>query len=782
MSEIVAQAVADAKCPKCGATLPEGAQPLAEVTCSACNEAIMVPGRLGQYRLERLIGRGGMGAVYEGIDEGLNRKVAIKVILREKAAEDPTFIESFKREAQAAAKLNNMNIVAVYAFGDSEGQPFLAMELVQPDSLDRMMEQGPVMPATVLNVGHQIAQGLKAAADQGLVHGDVKPENILINEAREAKLADFGIAALMGAAAANKNEVWGTPYYIAPETLKKQKVDFRADIYSLGGTLYHAIAGVPPFEGADAVAVMKARLEGPAKPLATVAPHCPEGISKIVMRMLEAEPSRRYPTYESLLNDMSKELRAAKSSIGGGKRIVLKGKTAPSVKLQDADGNPSRPMPTVTNPNAPLVAKKKGLSVGMIAGIAGGGLALVIGIIVAIVMASSGGDKPAAAPQTEAPKTVAAPAVSPDREELNALVAEVKKRSKTATEAAADGKKVVTWIISYTKTRYTVEEHAQWLDPAEGEAPTEFLKVVQSVYRQQTELETAATGIAELAKKVVTLADGEDAEAALKAAKAEVKAYDEANPAKPAQILRALNALKANWDKQLKSGNDEWKRIVKQRDEEAAKAAAEEKRKEAEEAKKRAIEEEVAEVERLDNAMRADLDNFMPDATLKKFQGRTKSLKSREAKAKAKDVEDRINAYQRLKTWMIEEAKAGKYAEFGITTADEATITFAKDPKPVAWSALKNRHHIILCKMMIKRIADDVGSRDAFTLASKRAEQAVSARLFMKHFLPSEQLEMKTIREAMAKLQELAQSTARTTSELERFEGPAEEPAPEGEE
>ena len=439
--QIVAQPLPEPKCPLCGAALPKEAVPLSAVACPACGEEVMVPGLLGQYRLTRLIGKGGMGAVYEGFDDGLQRKVAVKVILREQAAKDPSFLESFRREAQAAAKLNNPHIVGIYAFGESEGQPYLVMELVQPDALDRMMEAGPVMPATALGICSQIAQGLKAAAEQGLVHGDVKPENILINAEREAKLADFGIAALAGAQAAANNEVWGTPYYIAPETLRKQKVDLRADIYSLGGTLYHAIAGVPPFDGADAVELMKARLLGPARPLQEVAPGCPEAVSKIVMRMLEAEPSRRYPNYDALLADMAKELRAAKSRTGGGKRIVLKGKVS-------AGTGASRPMTPVANPNAPLIAEREGMSRKAILGLAAGlgcGVPLLlagVGILIFSLTAKKTVEETAATVQAKvAAVNPAAAQAAQDKaalatfaETIAALSAQAKAR---AAEAAA---------------------------------------------------------------------------------------------------------------------------------------------------------------------------------------------------------------------------------------------------------------------------------------------------------------------------------------------------------
>ena len=162
-----------------------------------------------------------------------------------------------------------------------------------------MKERGGVDPATGIFIGEQIAEGLREAAEAGLVHGDVKPENILFDEEGNAKLVDFGLVAL---SSGNANEVWGTPFYIAPEKVRRQKADYRSDIYSLGATIYHAIANKPPFDGPDATAVVKARFEGPAAPLAEVSgKEIPPEVEALIQRMLEVDPSKRYPTYGSLM-------------------------------------------------------------------------------------------------------------------------------------------------------------------------------------------------------------------------------------------------------------------------------------------------------------------------------------------------------------------------------------------------------------------------------------------------------------------------------------------------
>ena len=743
---IVVKPVQNPTCPKCGAALPE-AEPLSEVTCPACGETVMTPGMLaGKYRLTRRIGAGGMGAVYEALDEGLERKVAVKVILKEKAAEDPDFLTNFKKEAVAASRFQDAHIVSIYDSGEEAGQPYLVMELVEPDSLDRMMKSGPVMPGTVLNVGRQIAQGLKAAADVGMVHGDVKPENILINDKREAKLADFGIAALMGAHAAANNEVWGTPYYIAPETLRKQKVDFRADIYSLGGTLYHAIAGVPPFEGADAVEVMKGRLVGPARPLRQLAPSCPEGIEKIIMRMLEAEPARRYPNYSALLNDMDKELRAVKSQIGGGKRIVLKGAVSPS-----------RPMPVVTNPNAPLVPEaeeKPGMSVGMLVGLGAGVFALIAVIIGVVLFIALGGEEEAAQAKSAAgTPAAAAPAVvdpaeqqrAADLEALVALSEGAVKRAGDLSKGAKDTETAIKRLAGELR-KVTLPENESWLEPAEGEAPNEVYKALQALYVRQQAI-AAAADQAESARKAI---DGERAkaeapeatpEAVAAALQAAQKADKEcAKAVKPALAdLKTFQTLEKTWQPLLAQATAAHKAALEAQAK-AEEAARQEEERQAEEARRReAIAREVESVTVAENRITVTrpLDRFRIEDALEAFK-RTcdpANLKSQEAKAAAQTVLDRIGALQTFQTWVVKSATDGKLSAYGITAADAKGVTI--HGTVLTWEdfATKNAGQMTAGRLIHGSIADEAGARAAgLDRPSERAQVALGAYLFLNRY------------------------------------------------
>ena len=174
-------------------------------------------GETGNLLLERELGRGGMGGVYMGRDKMLDRAVAVKVMLKEYGS-DAEFVEKFKREAQSAARLIHPNIAQIYSYGISDGMPYIAMELVAGGSLYTLMNNSPggIDVPRVLKICEQVAQALRCASDQGVIHGDIKPENILIDSNGNAKLVDFGLAAMQK----ETDEIWGTPYYISPEKVQ----------------------------------------------------------------------------------------------------------------------------------------------------------------------------------------------------------------------------------------------------------------------------------------------------------------------------------------------------------------------------------------------------------------------------------------------------------------------------------------------------------------------------------------------------------------------------------
>ena len=345
---------------------------------------IKTPADFGHFLLEKELGHGGMGGVYLARDKMLDRRVGIKVMLKSLGA-DPKFVERFQREAQAAARLNHPNIAQIYSFGQEQGMPYIAMELVPGGSLDKEMEANPgtLDVAYVMRVGQQVADALALAAESGLVHGDVKPENVLFDSDGNAKLVDFGLAAMQG----DSDEIWGTPYYISPEKVRRQKIDYRADIYSLGGTLYHVLTGVPPFDGPDPTAVVKARFDGPPKKPSEIRPDIPPEVDAIIMRMLELEPSMRYPTYQSLLGDFKRYLAKAgpaKAGKSSGPKLKFKGmkpKVASSVTGNTAvDGEIADLQPV--DDLGELEEENKSMSVGMMVGLVVGGIVLLILLVV----------------------------------------------------------------------------------------------------------------------------------------------------------------------------------------------------------------------------------------------------------------------------------------------------------------------------------------------------------------------------------------------------------------
>lgn len=293
-----------------------GLQPFSHVECSQCGALSVVPMEFSNFLLLSPLGIGGMGTVYKAIDMSLNRYLALK-ILRPKLAANQQFIDNFSREARAAAAVGHPNIAQVYSFGEVDGQYYLAMELLERGSLDdRMVKLGKLGEKEVLEYGIQIASGLRAAQSRDLLHRDVKPGNILFNDEGVPKIVDFGLArpqqtAEQAASGADSTEpVWGTPYYIAPEKLRGQPEDFRSDIYSLGASLFHALAGRPPFDAATAGEVVTMHATQPVFSLKTYAPLTHDTTARVIGRMLAKNPTERYASYDELIDDFKKAVTA----------------------------------------------------------------------------------------------------------------------------------------------------------------------------------------------------------------------------------------------------------------------------------------------------------------------------------------------------------------------------------------------------------------------------------------------------------------------------------------
>jgi eukaryotic-like serine/threonine-protein kinase len=302
--------------------IPGDLPPLEAVPCSKCSHPVILPFRIRQFELREIIASGGMGTVFRSFDVTLERNVAVKLLKRE-MAEDPGVLKSFYREARAGAALNHTNIIHIYTFDEFEGVPYLVMELADNGSLDsRIINEGIVPELTVLDIGIKVASALDSALKQNFLHRDIKPLNILFNAEGEPKLVDFGLARRTeDEEEEGEGGVWGTPYYVAPEKIRREAETFHSDMYSLGATLYHALTGHVPFEAETAEGVVAGHVETPLTPPNHVNPAITEPASEAIAITMAKSPLERFPTYDDLIM----ALTAARSKLlvstygGGGK-------------------------------------------------------------------------------------------------------------------------------------------------------------------------------------------------------------------------------------------------------------------------------------------------------------------------------------------------------------------------------------------------------------------------------------------------------------------------------
>lgn len=295
-------------CPECKQPLDVSLlSPYSKINCTHCGESIRVRTSMGQYDITGLLGEGGMSQVFRASDRHLGREVALKV-LHQALSRDAVLTAMFEREAKLTALVIHPNVVKVFAVGQDQGYFFIAMELVDATGVEKVIEdKGAIGEAEVLRIAHDVTNGLLAAYDEDLIHRDIKPGNMLVTEDGTTKLVDFGLAVQQGGVDESE-ELWATPFYVPPEKLDGEPDTYLGDIYSLGATLYHAIAGVPPFEAnTSSLEELKEIKKQPVN-LKAVAPGASKATIKLIESMMAYSPQNRPQSYEDLLKRVDRIL------------------------------------------------------------------------------------------------------------------------------------------------------------------------------------------------------------------------------------------------------------------------------------------------------------------------------------------------------------------------------------------------------------------------------------------------------------------------------------------
>lgn len=253
----------------------------------------MIGATVSHFTIERELGRGGMGVVYRANDNELKRPVALKFLGLESSI-DQISMERFQREAQAAAALNHPNIVTIYEFGESGGQRYIAMEYVEGESLRTKVAGGELPVEEACRIARQMCDGLEAAHAQGIVHRDVKPENVMVMGDGRVKVLDFGIAKLRGSRPITRDAAVGTAWYMSPEQLRGEQIDHRTDVWAAGIVLYEMLTGLPPFRGEYDSAVTYGIVNDDPVPVRELRRDVPVEVADAIHRALEKNPAKRF--------------------------------------------------------------------------------------------------------------------------------------------------------------------------------------------------------------------------------------------------------------------------------------------------------------------------------------------------------------------------------------------------------------------------------------------------------------------------------------------------------
>jgi serine/threonine protein kinase len=280
------------------------------VVCRNCGQKNLLQRTFDHFVPVETLGAGGMGTVYKARDTQLERFVALKLLHKDLSGVADNDAQ-LQQEARVAASVNHPNVVQIFSLGMDHGQFYVVMELIDYGSLDDLIEsQGRVPEHQMLDIGIQIARGLRAAHRKGLIHRDVKPANILFVDEQAAKIGDFGLAAFATQDPHSDSVIWGTPPYVAPERLCNQPEDVRSDIYSLGATLFHAVAGKPPIDSSTNSATELRELKQHPAELRSIAPDVSTPTARVLQRMIAPDPKQRFSFYDELLAELDAARRA----------------------------------------------------------------------------------------------------------------------------------------------------------------------------------------------------------------------------------------------------------------------------------------------------------------------------------------------------------------------------------------------------------------------------------------------------------------------------------------
>jgi eukaryotic-like serine/threonine-protein kinase len=309
---------ASVQCAKCTTPLPLSDQtlatsgqgwsvPAAEGVISATALVQLSPGTSigSRYEIVRLLGQGGMGAVYQAHDKELERQVAIKVIRADMAA-NPEILQRFKQELILARQITHKNVIRIFDLGQADGIKFITMEYIEGENLQGVLRRKKKLePAEAANILAQVCRALEAAHNEGVIHRDLKPQNIMLDKSGRAYVMDFGIArSMLGAGMTQTGALIGAPDYMSPEQAKGQALDARSDLFSVGIIFYEMLSGQVPFDADTTMGKLCKRTNEPARPLDDLDKTIPRPLSDIVRKCLEIDPQKRFASTGELLRQI----------------------------------------------------------------------------------------------------------------------------------------------------------------------------------------------------------------------------------------------------------------------------------------------------------------------------------------------------------------------------------------------------------------------------------------------------------------------------------------------